>query len=173
VLGLPTAIFQLIRAYGGSSPRGRYRGLDVANLKARSGDLHGAAEHYKRILETVEVSAGVRYNLGLALVRSSERDLAEGAFEMAIKDCATYEPAYTQLRLLYKMSRKVNELKALEAKWLLQEPETTESTPSPPLNEAKAVEFQPLTIVDCPWCGTTVAPTPQNECPACRRSLSR
>ncbi len=117
VLGVPTAIWQLIRSYGGSSVGGKFKGLDTGNIKARKGDLAGALESYRNILGNVPVSAGVKYNLGMALLAQEKEENAESTFELALQDCSNYVPAYGQLRYLLQERGETERLNELEQMW--------------------------------------------------------
>ncbi len=131
VLGFPWAVYQLFRSYGGASVGGVYRGLDTGNLRARKGNLTGALENYREILSKVPVSAGVKYNLGIALLGQNNPRQAAESFELALADCSNYAPAYGQLTALYDQLGETEKRKALQAMW---ESEEVENTP-----EAEAV----------------------------------
>ncbi len=117
VLGVPTAIWQLVRSYGGSSVGGPFKGLDTGNIKARKGDLAGALESYRSILENVPVSAGVKYNLGMALLAQGNLEKAADTFELALQDCTNYSPAYGQLHNLLQKLGETDRLIELEKMW--------------------------------------------------------
>ena len=117
VLGVPVAIMQLIRSYGGSSVGGVFKGLDAGNIKARKGDLIGAVENYRTILGNVPVSAGVKYNIGMALLEQGNLEKAADTFEMALKDCTNYVPAYGQLLHLLEQLDETDRLKELKSMW--------------------------------------------------------
>jgi Tetratricopeptide repeat len=117
LVGLPIAIVQLFRSYGGSSVGGRFKGLDTGNIKARKGDLAGAVASYRGILERVPVTAGVKYNLGVALLAQGNNEKAAGSFELALRDCANYAPAYRQLKAIYTRMGQTEKLKELERIW--------------------------------------------------------
>jgi hypothetical protein len=76
VIGVPVALVQLFRSYGGTDIGRLFAGLDSANLKARQGNLAGAIEAYRRILTEHPVAAGIKYNIGLAAL--SKNDLGWG-----------------------------------------------------------------------------------------------
>jgi len=117
LLGVPVAIVQLIRSYSGAVVGGAFKGLDGANLRARKGDVVGALGGYKAILERVPHSAGIKYNLGLALLQQDEHRRAADTFQLALGDCANYAPAYRVLKGLYAKLGDRDRLKALEAMW--------------------------------------------------------
>lgn len=122
LLGVPVALTQLVRAYGGSSPGGDFKGLDTANIKARSGDVLGALEIYRSILGRVPHSAGLKYNIGLALLQQNEPERAAESFRLALEDCSNYVPAYQMLRPLYEDLGETESLKELKRMWDEEEP---------------------------------------------------
>ncbi|MBL4884347.1 MAG: hypothetical protein JKY95_07410 [Planctomycetaceae bacterium] len=128
VLGVPTAIWQLVRSYGGSSVGGPFKGLDTGNIKARKGDLAGALESYRNILENVPISAGVKYNLGMAVLAQGNLEKAAETFEIALQDCSNYVPAYSQLHHLLQQLGETEKLTELEQMWS-SGTEQTESEP--------------------------------------------
>jgi tetratricopeptide (TPR) repeat protein len=117
VLGVPVAIVQLLRCYSGSVVGGVFRGLDAANLKARKGDVVGALTGYKAILERVPHSAGIKYNLALALLQQGDERRAAETFELALTDCVNYAPAYRVLSGLYAKLGDQARLKELQEMW--------------------------------------------------------
>ncbi len=117
VLGVPTAIIQLIRAYGSDAVSGTFKGLNSGNLKARKGDVVGALKNYRAILDRVPYSAGVKYNLGSALLRQGDQQRAADTFELALEDCSNYAPAYQQLKVLYPQLGETVRLKELDKMW--------------------------------------------------------
>jgi hypothetical protein len=130
VLGVPVALVQLFRSYGGSSVGGQFKGLDAGNLKARKGDLSGALAQYRSILERVPNCAGVKYNLGLALLQQGDKQRAADSFRIALGDCVNYIPAYAQLRRLYEELNETEKLKALLAQWESPEEQVGEAPTS-------------------------------------------
>lgn len=126
VVGVPVALVQLFRSYGGSSVKGRFKGLDTGNIKARQGDLAGAVTSYRGILERVPVTAGVKYNLGVALLAQGDEEKAASSFEVALRDCANYAPAYHQLLRLYPRLGQTEKLKELQRLWSAGEDQTEE-----------------------------------------------
>jgi tetratricopeptide (TPR) repeat protein len=117
VLGVPVALAQLSRCYAGNVVGGAFTGLDRANLKARAGDLRGALEGYRRILERVPHSAGLKYNLGVALERQADTERAAEMFQLALDDCANYAPPYQALRRCLEQLGDSDRLSALKAIW--------------------------------------------------------
>jgi len=116
VLGVPVAIGQLIRAYSGDVIGGPFKGLDGANLKARKGDYAGAIAKYRSILEQVHHSAGIKYNIGMGLLKE-QPNLAVESFEGALKDCSNYAPAYRALSHCYQTMGQQAKLVALKKAW--------------------------------------------------------
>lgn len=121
VLGLPVAATQLARSYGGDVVGGPFAGLDAGNRAARAGRFPQAIEKYRAILERHGHAAGVKYNLGLALLKEGDKRRAAETFRLALEDCANYAPAYQQLRGLYEQLGEREKLAELKAQW--EEPE--------------------------------------------------
>ncbi|HUG92541.1 MAG TPA: tetratricopeptide repeat protein [Planctomycetaceae bacterium] len=117
VLGVPVALTQLSRSYAGNVVGGAFNGLDRANLKARKGDLRGALDGYRRILERVPHSAGVKYNLGLALAKQGDTARAAETFQLALDDCSNYVPAYQMLSRCCEELGDTARLAELKAMW--------------------------------------------------------
>ncbi len=117
ILGVPVAIVQLIRAYGGADLKSMYRGLDSANLKARKGDLATAISEYRKILESHPHAAGVKYNVGLAMVQQNFMDAAAQTLDAALNDCCNYQPAAQLLAHCYTQLNEPEKLAALKAEW--------------------------------------------------------
>ncbi len=117
LLGVPVAIVQLMRAYGGGISGGPFAGLDKANIKARAGDMPGALKIYREILERVPHSAGVKYNVGLALMKQNDAERASKSLRLALEDCINYVPAYHALAACYEELGETELLKELHAKW--------------------------------------------------------
>ena len=101
-LGIPVAIIQLVRAYGGTDVGGLFPGLDSANLKARKNNIVGAIDGYRDILKQHPTTAGVKYNLGLAFLADQDIPGAAASFEFALKDCSNYQPAAMTLAGCYE-----------------------------------------------------------------------
>ncbi len=117
LLGVPTAITQLVRCYGGDVVGGAFKGLDTGNIWARKGEVKRALDLYRRILERVPHSAGVKYNLAMALLAQGDHKRAADAFELALDDCTNYVPAYQQLRALYLHLGETDRLNELDRIW--------------------------------------------------------
>lgn len=117
VLGVPVAITQLTRCYTSDAVSGAFKGLDTGNIRARNGNVVGALDLYRRILERVPHSAGVKYNLGMALLAQGDRERAADTFELALEDCSNYVPAYHQLKSLYLQLGETERLEELERIW--------------------------------------------------------
>lgn len=117
VLGVPVAATQLVRAYGGGAGGGPFAGLDAGNRAARAGNFSLAIAKYREILERQGHAAGVKYNLGLALLNQKDMRRATEAFEISLADCANYVPAYYQLRGLYTELGEEAKLARLTAMW--------------------------------------------------------
>ncbi|REJ71482.1 MAG: hypothetical protein DWQ34_12555 [Planctomycetota bacterium] len=117
VLGIPVALVQLFRSYGGTDLAGPFRGLDTGNIKARKGDVGGALQQYRAILERVPHCAGLKYNLGLALLQQGDKSRAADAFAAALDECVNYVPAYAVVRPLYEELGETERLAELKAMW--------------------------------------------------------
>ncbi|MGB0580824.1 MAG: tetratricopeptide repeat protein [Limisphaerales bacterium] len=129
VIGVPVAIAQLIRAYGGSVS-GPFAGLDKANIKASRGEPIKAVDDYRAILKRVPNSAGIKFNIGLGLLKQ-KTEMAAESFKLALKDCANYTPAANALAHCYKELGQEEELKALKKKWGQEEPEPESGSQEP------------------------------------------
>ena len=116
ILGVPVALAQLARCYGGSVI-GAFAGLDRANIKARKGDPLGALAGYRAILQRVSHSAGVKYNLGLALRQQGDIQRAAEMFRLALDDCTNYVPAYHHLAACYEQLGETEQLAELKRLW--------------------------------------------------------
>tara|TARA_B100000029_G_scaffold508675_2_gene596148 strand:- start:586 stop:1653 length:1068 start_codon:yes stop_codon:yes gene_type:complete len=117
LLGVPVAITQLIRCYGGKITGSVVADLDGANIRARKGDMLGALQGYQKVLDQVPFAAGVKYNLSLALLQQQETERAAGSLELAFKDCANYAPAYPLLSACYEEIGEEAKLKELRRIW--------------------------------------------------------
>ena len=129
LIGVPVAIVQLARSYGGSSVGGLYKGLDSGNIAARKGNLAKAVESYRNILGQVPTSAGIKYNLGVALLAQQNNEKAAASFEKALEDCSNYVPAYHQLKYLYDQNGETQKLQKLEQMWSMPEQEENREEP--------------------------------------------
>lgn len=121
VLGVPVALVQLFRAYGGTDVGALFPGLDSANLKARKGNLQGAIADYQKILQKRAVSGGVKYNIGLAFLHDNDLDSAARAFEFALRDCANYRPAASALLGCYDQLGEKENMVALKKQWNVED----------------------------------------------------
>ncbi len=117
VIGVPVAIVQLLRSYGGTDIGGIHKGLDAANLKARSGKLEAAIADYNRILEEHPTAAGVMYNTGLAFLHNHDPANAARTFELALSDCGNYRPAAGALASCYEQLGETDKLAELKQRW--------------------------------------------------------
>jgi len=136
LLGVPTAIIQLIRSYGGSVT-GKFAGLDSANIKARKGKSTAALAQYREILKRVPHSAGLKYNIGLGLLEQKP-ELATESFEMALRDCSNYRPAAGLLVHCYEKSGADDKLAQLHYIWGSDQDKAKDessSTTPPPIPE--------------------------------------
>jgi len=123
VLGVPVAIVQLIRAYGGTDLASMYKGLDGANLKARKGNMESAIGDYRRILERQPNAAGVKFNIGLAFANQNQLEAAATTLEAALNDCGNYQPAANLLAHCYSELGETEKLADLKAEWGAEEDE--------------------------------------------------
>ena len=118
LLGVPVAVTQLVRAYsGGKLVEGQFAGLNGANVAARKQNWDAATAGYRKVLECVGLSAGVKYNMGLALRQAGRDEQAARAFELSLKDCANYTPAYAHLRELLPALGEEEKLAELQRQW--------------------------------------------------------
>ncbi len=120
VLGVPVAIAQLIRSYG-REVTGTFAGLNAANLKAQRQDLSGALQIYSEISDRVPHCAGIKFNLGMALLGAEKTEQAARAFEAALGDCGNYAPAYGALSYCYGELGETAKLEALNDQWGVEE----------------------------------------------------
>lgn len=117
VVGVPVAAVQIARSYSGDVGGGPFAGLDAGNRAARAGRFPAAIEKYRGILERHGHAAGVKYNLGLSLLKQGDKRRAAETFRLALEDCANYGPAYQRLRSLYEELGEREKLAALKAMW--------------------------------------------------------
>lgn len=118
ILGVPVAVVQLFRSYGGTSIGGKYAGLDGANLRARKGKLEEAIEAYRQILQRHPTAAGVKYNIGLTFCTQERFEEATQMFEYALKDCSNYQPAAEFLAECYEHLGETEKLDELKRIWI-------------------------------------------------------
>ncbi|SFI80712.1 tetratricopeptide repeat protein [Planctomicrobium piriforme] len=127
VIGVPGALWQLARAYLASNPSGPFRELESGNRNARAGKVTSALNAYRLVLERLGCSAGVKYNLAQVFMARGDRHRATEAMEHTLSDCANYDPAFEQLRRLYRQLGMQAELEELEAAWSATRGETSTS----------------------------------------------
>ncbi len=117
VLGVIPATVQLTRAYSSDKLGGEFSGLHKANALAIKGNFAGAIEGYQAILQRAPHSAGIHYNLGMALARRDELPRAAEAFKLALTDCANYLPAAEALSAVYHQLGWTDQLQELQQTW--------------------------------------------------------
>ena len=117
VIGVPVAIVQLCRSYGGAIGIGPFAGLDTANINAQKGKVIPALNGYRAILDQVPHAAGVKYNLGLALMKQNEVERAAETFRLALDDCSNYAPAFHYLAECYQQLGETDQLAELNRIW--------------------------------------------------------
>jgi hypothetical protein len=139
ILGVPVALIQLIRAYGGADLKSMYRGLDSANIKARKGNLEGAIGEYRRILEQNPHAAGIKYNIGLAFTQQNQLDSAAITLESALNDCCNYRPAARLLVDCYSKLGQENKVADLNAEWGMDPAEVGEEETADPRSDSSSV----------------------------------
>jgi len=128
LLGVPVAIVQLFRAYGGADVGARIRFLDSANLKARNGNFEAAIKAYQGILSTHPIAAGVKYNIALAFLHQNRTEDAAKMLEFTLADCSNYLPAAGLLADCYEKLGRTEELSALKSSWRIVEEAETEAS---------------------------------------------
>lgn len=117
VIGVPVALTQMMRAYGSSVSKGVMAGIDTANLYVKNGQLDRGIAIYGRILKNAPANAGIKYNLGRALILSQRIDEAAEAFELALRDSPNYEPAGYQLADCYRFLGRDENLRELQQRF--------------------------------------------------------
>ncbi|MFT5882564.1 MAG: hypothetical protein ACI9FG_001068 [Crocinitomicaceae bacterium] len=115
ILGVPTAIIQLVRSYTGSVT-GAFAGLDKANLMNRKGKTKDAFKIYQNISKNVPVSAGIKYNIALNLIDTAP-DLALDSLELAYADCSNYPPVFNALCHCYTEQQHSDKLNEIKEQW--------------------------------------------------------
>lgn len=93
LLGMPLAMTQLVRVYRDSIKGGPFRDLDHANRLLKRGRVDRALDKYWKIVERHPVSSGVLYNVALGLLAQGDRSHARETLELALANCANYQPA--------------------------------------------------------------------------------
>jgi tetratricopeptide (TPR) repeat protein len=117
LLGVPVAIVQLFRAYGGTDSGNLYRGLDSANVLARRGKTKDAIEAYQKILANHPIAAGVKYNIGCAFLHDNDAEAAATMFEFALEDCANHRNSAQALAGCLEQLGRTEELADLRKRW--------------------------------------------------------
>lgn len=120
VLGVPIALMQLVRSYGGADLGGLYPGLDTANLNARNGKFQKAIAGYLKILDKQPVAAGIKYNIAQAFIKQGDLSGAAQMFEYALKDCSNYPLAAYALVDCYESLGEHDQRDAVLEPWLNQ-----------------------------------------------------
>jgi tetratricopeptide (TPR) repeat protein len=120
VIGVPVALVQLFRSYGGADFGGLYPGIHTANFKARRGDLARAIEGYRKILAEHPTAAGVKYNIGAAALAREDPAGAAGILEEALRDCSNYLPAARALERCYRRAGQEEKLRELRVRFGIQ-----------------------------------------------------
>lgn len=118
VLGVPFAIYQLVRAYQGgrlSSPD--FPGLDAANALGKGGKWERAAPAFEQICQGLPAAAGVRYNQGICMHHAGNSAGAEAVLEAALADCSNYAPAAGVLLEVYGRLGRTSRLEELQTQW--------------------------------------------------------
>ncbi|QEG39669.1 hypothetical protein [Roseimaritima ulvae] len=123
VLGVPAAIYQLVRAYGSDRVAGAMAGLHAANLAAKNGNVSNAVAGYTKILDRIPVAAGLHYNLALSLANSNQLEQAAAAAELSLGDCSNYRPSAGLLLALYEQMGQDEQVAALKKQWGVEDPE--------------------------------------------------
>lgn len=126
LLGVPVALAQLYRSYGGTDRGSIYPNLDRANLKARGGKLEDAIADYRQILDEHVAAAGVMHNIGLAFLKQDDTVNAARTFELALRDCSNYQPAASALANCYEKLGETVKLAELKTRWGVGEQEEDE-----------------------------------------------
>lgn len=132
LLGLPTAIYQLVRSYfGGSARSAAFAGLDGANALVHRGRFEAAVAAYEAVAGRQAACAGVRHNQALALCRLANWSEAARYLEHALRDCSNHAPSYALLLACYERLGRPSEAQALRVRW-----EGADSAPVPTEEEA-------------------------------------
>lgn len=99
ILGVPTAIWGLIKAYTGQNPD--LADLAEANSLAAKGDYSRADALYERIMERHPEHPGILMNQGLGHLVGKDGDTAVAQFQKSLKGCPNYLPV---IRLIQRLS---------------------------------------------------------------------
>lgn len=115
LIGIPVAIVQLFRSYGGKASSGPLRGLDDANILANKGKIDKALDRYDRLMDNVPINAGIKFNIGSGLMTNGDFSSAETMFQFSLDDCSNYSPAVQGLAMcLAQQEGRDADLKALK-----------------------------------------------------------
>ena len=118
ILGVPTAVTQLVRAYfGGSNLSRAFSGLDKANALAKRNRPEQAAPIYNAIASRIGHGAGIHFNEGLAHARNGRLEEAVGPLQDAIGECSNYPHAYSALCGCYDRLGMNEDLQQLREDW--------------------------------------------------------
>lgn len=127
ILGVPTALTQLIRAYFmGSAFNAEFKGLDTANgltQKNYPDKARAAVEIYREIEARARCSPGVLYNHALALKIACQYKASADKLEQCLRECSNYFPAFVQLIEVYRLTKEPEKAEALVSAWSPQEQE--------------------------------------------------
>src|SRR5690606_20903433 len=122
VLGVPTALMQPYRSYGGAARGAISPGLAASNLRAQPGDRSGAIASYQSTLSCRPTPAGVKHNLGLAFLQKEQYEQAARMFEFALADCSNYQPSAGLLAGCYDRLGEEEKLAELKRVWQVEDP---------------------------------------------------
>ena len=114
VLGVPTAIIALIRAYSGSVSGDALAPLDRANALASKGRVDDAERIYRQIESAMSYAAGLHFNRAMSFARARRLEEAARCFEHSLADCSSYEPSFQGLRACYAELGESAKREALE-----------------------------------------------------------
>jgi tetratricopeptide (TPR) repeat protein len=118
IILVPMAIVQLIRAYRGGSARSvTFQGLDRANAFQTARQYDRATAEYEKIEQRLPNHAGVLFNHGLALQRSTRAKDAVVVYERALAACANFPPAARALIACYHQLGRKDDAERLNALW--------------------------------------------------------
>jgi hypothetical protein len=123
VLGVPNALLQLWRSYGGGIGEPAFAGLDDANIQVKAGNVSAALPNYSAIIDRVPFCAGVKFNLGMGLIKQQDFEHARQTFEMSLDDCANYTPSFRGLMHCLETLEDHDAIAALKKQWGIEEEE--------------------------------------------------
>ncbi len=128
ILGVPTAVTQLLRAYfGGNRANTVYPNIDHANKLAQQGRYEQAMAAYEAILQQRPNAAGIWFNQGLAAIQAKQYEEAIARLTLALEDCGNYQPAAAALIHCYETLGRKQEVEALKLQWQDPEADDTEA----------------------------------------------